>query len=69
MGREPKKRLAGKEEQLGEVSLMKAIWTSAASGFFVGLDFWVLAAASGIALGTCLLRCPTCQATDESSKS
>ena len=42
--------------QLGEVSLMKGIWTYAASGFFVGLDFWVLAAATGIALGTCPLR-------------
>ena len=55
--------------QLGDVSLMKGIWTSAASGFFVGLDFWILAAATGIALGTCALRCPTAKATDESSAS
>ncbi len=55
--------------QLGEVSLMKEIWTSAASGFFVGLDFWVLATASWIALGTCLLRERAAKATEESSKS
>ena len=55
--------------QLGEVSLMKEIWTSAGSGFFLGLDFWILAAATGIALGTCALKCPGSKAEDESSKS
>ena len=55
--------------QVGEVSLMNSIWTRAASGFFEGLDFWILAAATGIALGTFLLRGRAAAAAEESSKS